>query len=74
VPTQLPERKKGTYTWNSYKSHVGWGQEPYDAEYVEIARSLRVAAFGMVTIFTDAKAAIWGRQKYADPPRQGTKR
>jgi len=59
-----------------HKTHMGWGQEAYDAECAAIARALHVAAarnhtLGTVTIFTDAQAAIW-RMSF-DDPRPGQK-
>jgi len=49
--------KKGN-TWRGHKTHMGWGQEAYDAEYAAIERALREAAsrdhaLGTVTIFTE---------------------
>jgi len=54
--------KKGT-SWRGHKTHMGWGQEAFDAECAALARALHVAAtrshtIGSVTIFTDAQAAI----------------
>jgi len=54
--------KKGS-DWEGLKSHMGWGQEAYDAECAGLARALQVAAtrgdsIGAVTIFSDAQAAI----------------
>jgi hypothetical protein len=45
------------------KTHIGYNQEPYDAECAALARALETAARrqttpGRVTIFTDAQAAI----------------
>jgi len=47
-------------TWKGHKTHMGWGQEAYDAECAAIVRALRVAAtknrtLGTVTIFTGAR-------------------
>ena len=62
--------KKGD-TWKGHETHMGCGQEAYDAECAAIARALRVAAsrnhaLSTVTIFTDAQAAIW-RMTSDDP-------
>jgi len=55
--------KKGK-SWKGHKTHMGWGQEAFDAECAALARALQVAAtrshtVGSVAIFTDAQAAIW---------------
>jgi len=74
---------KNGQTWKGHKTHMGWGQEAYDAECAALARALQVAAarnhrLGLVTILTDCQAAI-GRmasnepgpgQKYALEARQ----
>ena len=62
--------KKG-HAWKGHKTHMGWGQEAFDAECAALARALQVAAtrshtIGAVTIFTDAQAAIW-RMTSNDP-------
>jgi len=67
--------KKGQ-TWKCHKTHMGWGQEAYDAECVALARALQVAAtrnhtLGLVTILTDCQAAI-GRMA-SDEPGPGQK-
>ena len=67
--------KKGLI-WKGHKTHMGWGQEAFDAECASIARALQVAAtrshtIGSVTIFTDAQAAIW--RMTSDDPAPGQK-
>jgi len=62
--------KKGA-SWKGHKTHMGWGQEAFDAECAALARTLQVAAtrnhaVGTATIFTDAQAAIW-RMMSDDP-------
>jgi len=64
--------KKGQ-TWKGHKTHMGWGQEAYDAECAALARALQVVAtrnhtLGLVTILT---AAI-GRMT-SDEPGPGQK-
>jgi len=67
--------KKGI-SWKGHKTHMGWGQEAFDAECATLAMALQVAAArshttGAVTIFTDAQAAIWGMA--SDDPGPGQK-
>jgi len=67
--------KKGM-SWKGHKTHMGWGQEAFDAECAALARALQVAAtrshtIGAVTIFTDAQAAIW--RMTSDDPGPGQK-
>jgi len=62
--------KRGA-SWKGRKTHMGWGQEAFNAECAAIARALQVSAtrnhaVGTVTIFTDAQAAIW-RMTSGDP-------
>jgi len=52
---------KNSQTWKGHKTHLGWGQEAYDAECAALARALQVAAarnhtLGLVTILTDCQA------------------
>jgi len=68
--------KKGA-SWKGHKTHMGWGQEAFDAECAAIARALQVSAtrnhaIGIVTIFTDAQAGIW--RMTSDDPGPGQKR
>ena len=54
---------KNGKSWKGHKTHMGWGQEAFDAKCGALARALQVAAtrsrtVGSVTIFTDAQAAI----------------
>jgi len=67
--------KKGN-SWKGHKTHMGWGQEAFDAECAALARALQVAAtrkhtIGSVTVFTDAQAAIW--RLSSDEPGPGQK-
>jgi len=60
--------------WVGIKSHMGCGQEAYDAECAALVRALETATrrrttLEKVTIFTDAQAAI--RRIASDEPGPG---
>ena len=68
---------KNGRTWEGIKSHLGYNQEVFDAEYAALARALETAARRNtvpkhVTIFTDAQAAI--QRMASDEPGPGQKK
>jgi len=74
---RLGATQKGL-TWKGHKTHMGWGQEAFDATLsVPPSRGPSkwrppgAHAIGAVTIFTDAQAAIW--RMASDDPGPGQK-
>jgi len=67
---------KSGQTWKGIKTHMGFNQEAYDAEYAALARALKMVAeiaptSSHITIFTDAQVAI--RRMSTEEPGPGQK-
>ena len=65
---------KNGQTWADIKTHMGYNQEAYDAEYAALARALETASRRQmtperVTIFTDAQATM--RRMASEEPGPG---